>query len=208
VCWGVGEDSDVEVDIRVVAATSRDLEKMGRAGSFRTDLFHRLNVLSIQVPALHERADDLPLLTEYFLEKYRTLNATVSGTGIGTEFLEALRQLQLPGNVRQLENIVRQAIARRETNDPLGLRDLPVEVLQQLSASGPPIQPAPEIKNREVERVEIAKNVVRLLEINDWKPVALAGSVGAPCDGGCHAPRRGQPVKGSPATRYHPAQRV
>ena len=165
---GVGEDSDVEVDIRVVAATSRDLEKMGRAGSFRTDLFHRLNVLSIQVPALHERADDLPLLTEYFLEKYRTLNATVSGTGIGTEFLEALRQLQLPGNVRQLENIVRQAIARRETNDPLGLRDLPVEVLQQLSASGPPIQPAPEIKNREVERVEIAKNVVRLLEINDW----------------------------------------
>jgi len=165
---GVGEDGDVEVDIRVVAATSRDLEKMGRAGSFRTDLFHRLNVLSIEVPALHKRADDLPLLTEYFLEKYRTLNATVSVIGIGAEFLEALRQLELPGNVRQLENIVRQAIARRETNDPLALRDLPVDLLQRLSASVRPVQPAPEIENREVEHVEIARNVVRLLESNKW----------------------------------------
>jgi DNA-binding NtrC family response regulator len=164
---GVGEDSDVKVDIRVVAATSRDLEKMGRAGSFRTDLFHRLNVLSIEVPALHERTDDLLLLTEYFLEKYRTLNATVSVIGIGAEFLEALRQLELPGNVRQLENIVRQALARRETNDPLGLRDLSVELLRQLSESAPSPQTAPQIQS-EFERAEIAKDVVRLLEVNEW----------------------------------------
>lgn len=164
---GVGEDSDVQVDIRVVAATSRDLEKMGRAGSFRTDLFHRLNVLSIKVPALHERADDLLVLTEHFLEKYRTLNATVSVIGIGAEFLEALRQLELPGNVRQLENIVRQAVGRRETNDPLGLRDLPVELLRQLSESVLPPPTAREIQS-ELERAEIAKNVVELLEVNEW----------------------------------------
>jgi DNA-binding NtrC family response regulator len=165
---GVGEDRDVKVNIRVVAATSRDLDQMGRAGSFRTDLFHRLNVLSIDVPALPERADDLPVLTEYFLKKYQTLNATVRVTGIGAEFLEALRQLELPGNIRQLENIVRHALARRETDSPLGLRDLPMELLQQLSASAPPAQPAPRVENIEFERAEIAKNVVRLLEVNEW----------------------------------------
>jgi transcriptional regulator with PAS, ATPase and Fis domain len=165
---GVGEDRDVKVNIRAVAATSRDLEKMGRTGSFRTDLFHRLNVLSIEVPALRERADDLSLLTEYFLEKYRTLNATVPATGIGGEFLEALRQVELPGNVRQLENIVRQALARRETDDPLDLRDLPVELLQQLSAPAPSAQPASQVENSEFERAEIARDVVRLLEVNEW----------------------------------------
>jgi DNA-binding NtrC family response regulator len=165
---GVGEDRDVKVNIRVVAATSRDLDQMGRAGSFRTDLFHRLNVLSIEVPALRERADDLPILTEYFLEKYRTLNATVLVAGIGREFLEALRQVELPGNVRQLENILRQALARRESDNPLGLCDLPVELLQQLSGSAPSAQSAPGVENKELERAEIAKNVVRLLEVNEW----------------------------------------
>jgi DNA-binding NtrC family response regulator len=164
---GVGEDSDVEVNIRVVAATTRDLEKMGRQGSFRTDLFHRLNVLSIDVPALRERADDLAPLIGYFLEKYRTLSAGVPASA-SAEFLEALRQVELPGNVRQLENIVRQALARRETDNPLGLRDLPVELLQQLSAPAPSAQPPPRVENREFERAEIAKNVVRLLEVNEW----------------------------------------
>ena len=164
---GVGEDRDVKVNVRVVAATSRDLEKMGRQGCFRTDLFHRLNVLSVQIPALRERGDDLTLLIEYFLEKYRTVNATVPA-GVGADFLEALRQVDLPGNVRQLENIVRQAIARRETDDPLGLRDLPLELLQQLSAPAPSTQPAPQVENTELERAEIAKNIVRLLEVNEW----------------------------------------
>jgi DNA-binding NtrC family response regulator len=164
---GVGEDSDVEVNIRVVAATSRDLEKMGRQGCFRTDLFHRLNVLSIEVPAMRERVDDLAPLIEYFLEKYRTVNATVPA-GVGADFLEALRQVDLPGNVRQLENIVRQAIARRETDDPLGLRDLPLELLQQLSAPAPSAQPPPQVENSEFDRAEIVKNVVRLLEVNGW----------------------------------------
>jgi DNA-binding NtrC family response regulator len=165
---GVGEDRDVKVNIRIVAATSRDLEKMGRAGSFRTDLFHRLNVLTIKIPALRERTDDLSLLTEYFLEKYRTLNVTTSVIGIGPDFLEALRELELPGNVRQLENIVRQALARRETNDPLGLRDLPVDLLQQLSASPPSAQVGAEPESHESELTDIVKNVIRLLEDNEW----------------------------------------
>jgi transcriptional regulator with GAF, ATPase, and Fis domain len=165
---GVGEDRDVKVNIRVVAATSRNLEKMGRQGHFRTDLFHRLNVLSIEVPALRERPDDLLLLTEYFLEKYRTLNPTLPAIAISADLLEALRQVELPGNVRQLENIVRQALARRETDNPLGLCDLPIELLQQLSASAPSTPTAPRVENRESEGSEVAKNVVQLLEINEW----------------------------------------
>jgi DNA-binding NtrC family response regulator len=166
--WGVGEDRDVKVNIRVVAATSRDLEKMGRSGLFRTDLFHRLNVLSIEVPALRQRRDDLRLLTEYFLEKYRTLNPTLPAIAISADLLQALRQVDLPGNVRQLENIVRQALVRRETDDPLGLCDLPTELLQQLSASPTSAQIAAHPESHESEGADIVKNVVRLLEDNDW----------------------------------------
>jgi len=164
---GVGEDSDVEVNVRVVAATSRDLEKMGRQGCFRTDLFHRLNVLSIEVPTLRQRADDLASLIGHFLEKYRTLSAGVPA-GVSAEFLEALRQVELPGNVRQLENIVRQALARRESDNPLGLRDLPFELLQKLSASAPSTQPPSQVESDEFDRADIVNYVARLMEVNGW----------------------------------------
>jgi len=164
---GVGEDSDVKVNIRVLAATSRDLAKMGRQGYFRTDLFHRLNVLSIEVPALRERSDDFSPLIRHFLEKYRTLGAAVP-VGVSAEFLEALRQVELPGNVRQLENIVRQALARRVTDDPLDLRDLPLDLLQQLSALAPSAQPTAQVKSAEVGRVEVVNYIVQLLELNEW----------------------------------------
>jgi len=162
---GVGEDCDVEVNVRVVAATSRDLEEMGRQGGFRLDLFHRLNVLSIGVPALRERADDLAPLIGHFLEKYRTLSGGVPAA-VSSEFFEALRQVELPGNVRQLENIVRQALARRDTDNPLGLRDLPLELLQQLSASS--AQPPPQVEIREFDPAEIVNHIIRLLEVNEW----------------------------------------
>jgi len=164
---GVGEDRDVKVNVRVVAATSRDLEKMGRQGSFRTDLFQRLNVLSIDVPALRERLDDLAALVRHFLEKYRTLSAGAP-TGVTADFLEALRQVELPGNVRQLENIVRQALARRESDDSLDLRDLPVGLLQQLSASAPSAQPPAQVESGESDSVKIMNYIVRLLEVNGW----------------------------------------
>jgi two-component system response regulator HydG len=164
---GVGEDSDVTVNIRVLAATSRDLEKMSRQGRFRTDLFQRLNVLSIEVPALCERPDDLEPLITHFLEKYRALSAG-RPAGVTADFLEALRQVELPGNVRQLENIVRQALAQRETDNPLGLRDLPLELLQRLSASGPSAQPPFQVENSEFGRAEVVNYVVRLLELNEW----------------------------------------
>jgi len=159
---GVGEDREVAVSVRVVAATNRDLEKMGQQGSFRADLFHRLNVLSIAVPALRERIDDLAPLIEHFLEKYSALYLGAP-PAISAEFLEALGQVGLPGNVRQLENLVRQTLVRRQGNHPLGLQDLPVELLAELSASEPALQ-----SFDKANPAEIVSDIVGLLEMNKW----------------------------------------
>jgi DNA-binding NtrC family response regulator len=166
---GVGEDRDIAVNIRVVAATNRNLSQMGQQSRFRADLFHRLNVLSVRVPALHERYDDLAPLTDYFLKKYRSLCCGATPE-VGADFLEALRQVVLPGNVRQLENIIRQALVRRRTNTPLGLGDLPEEAWQQLS-QGPDVPSAPQRGSEEPGAIDshlVAKYVRILLDANGW----------------------------------------
>jgi DNA-binding NtrC family response regulator len=163
---GVGEDRDVKVDVRVVAATNRNLEEMGAQSKFRADLFHRLNVLSIKVPPLRERLDDLAPLTEHFLDKYSSL-CCGSRPEVGRDFLDALRQVSLPGNVRQLENIVRQALVRRRTEAPLGLYDLPVEAWQQLSDDGETSQHEGE-GSGDLDVHVIAEYVRVLLDANGW----------------------------------------
>jgi DNA-binding NtrC family response regulator len=164
---GVGEDREVEVSVRVVAATNCDLEQMMRQNKFRADLFHRLNVLSIQVPPLRERPDDLAPLVEHFLQKYRYLTSPASQT-VDADFLEALRHIELPGNVRQLENLVRQALIRKATDLPLSLGDLSLELLRQL------LEPEENPAARKTETVDVlnpetlTSAFVRVLEANDW----------------------------------------
>jgi DNA-binding NtrC family response regulator len=97
---GVGEDREAEVSVRVVAASNRDLEQMIKQNKFRADLFHRLNVLSIQVLPLRDRPDDLAPLVEHFLQKHQSLTP-IGALTAGTDFLAALRQTELPGNVLQ-----------------------------------------------------------------------------------------------------------
>jgi transcriptional regulator of aromatic amino acid metabolism len=93
---GVGEDRDIEVNVRVVAATHRDLDQMGQQSRFRADLFHRLNVLSIRVPPLSERADDLAPLTQHFLDKYRSL-CCGERPEVARTFLMHCGKLRFPG---------------------------------------------------------------------------------------------------------------
>jgi transcriptional regulator with PAS, ATPase and Fis domain len=166
---GVGEDGDTKVDVRVVAATNRDLEEMGQQSRFRVDLFHRLNVLSIKVPPLRDRPEDLEPLTEHFLEKYPSL-CSGGYPPVGSDFLDALRQVSLPGNVRQLENIIRQALVERRTETPLGLSDLPAEAWQQLSQGCDlPPPPHPESNGAACAGAHALGDYVRiLLEANDW----------------------------------------
>ncbi|NOT62535.1 MAG: sigma 54-interacting transcriptional regulator [Acidobacteria bacterium] len=138
---GVGEDREHSVDVRVIAATNRDLKASVQTGHFRADLFHRLNLLSLHLPSLRQRLTDLPALVEHFLEKH----GTAASYRIGSDFLAALALVELPGNVRQLENVVRWAMANKCDEIPLNLSDLPRELLEQLaecSAARPAVPPS------------------------------------------------------------------
>jgi len=106
----VGGTEESAANIRVIAATNRDLPKLVGEGKFREDLFYRLNVIPVTMPALRERADDIPLIAEHFLAKYmREMNKSIDG--FSPEALAALRAYPWPGNVRELENVVERAVA-------------------------------------------------------------------------------------------------
>ena len=129
---GVGFDQEVPIDVRVVVATNRNLEEMVAKGDFREDLYHRLNVLSVTVPALRERPEDLRSLVEHFLNKYCSLNRYQTKR-VTPDFVEALTRVELPGNARQLENIIRSAILNKTDESPLGLCDLTPSLWRQIS---------------------------------------------------------------------------
>ena len=103
----VGSNQRVKVDVRVIAATNRDLEAAYKAGTFRKDLYFRLNVVTVHVPALRERRSDIPLLTQWFLERY----APGRDLRVSSAAMKALMQYEWPGNVRELENCVERAVA-------------------------------------------------------------------------------------------------
>jgi two-component system response regulator PilR (NtrC family) len=106
----VGATDDIKVDVRIIAATNRDLEKMVADGTFRQDLFYRLNVINIKMPPLRERREDIPLLANHFLKKYNDRLSKKIG-GISQEAMEALMKYEYPGNVRELENIIERTVA-------------------------------------------------------------------------------------------------
>ena len=99
----VGSDKDIEVDVRVIAATNKNLEQEIEKGNFREDLYHRLSVIPIRVPSLDERKDDIPLLIDFFLKKYNDQNNSRS---FSKEAVELLMQRSWPGNIRELDNVV------------------------------------------------------------------------------------------------------
>jgi two-component system response regulator AtoC len=105
----VGGTSTVKVDVRVITATNRDLEEEVHKNNFREDLFYRLNVITVHMPPLRERLEDIPLLIEHFLDKYRYTPAAPT-TRISEEALERLMAYDWPGNVRQLENEIQRAV--------------------------------------------------------------------------------------------------
>jgi DNA-binding NtrC family response regulator len=125
----VGANEAIPIDVRVVAATNRDIEAAVKAGRFREDLYYRLNVVTIRIPPLRERREDVPLLAEHFAAKHgRAEGATVS-----SEARELLQAYDWPGNVRELENVIARALALNPSGVvvpadlPERLRDVPVE---------------------------------------------------------------------------------
>jgi two-component system response regulator PilR (NtrC family) len=111
----VGGNEDVFVDIRIISATNKDLEKEVIAGNFREDLFYRLNVIEIKIPPLRERKADLRALAQHFLEKYsKEMNKEI--TKFSSYALDLLNKYDFPGNIRELENLLERSVALSTTN--------------------------------------------------------------------------------------------
>lgn len=132
---GVGEDRETPFDVRIIAATNQSLPDLIARGAFRADLYHRLSVINLHLLPLRERRDDLPALIIHFINKHQALAAT-SPVDISPEFVEALASLALPGNIRQLENLVRHAMLAKGEGVPLALCNLPQEVWLELASRG------------------------------------------------------------------------
>ncbi len=151
----VGGTQAIKVDFRAIAATNRDLEGMVREGSFRADLFYRLNVFEIRVPPLRERREDVPLLADHFIRKYSQMMSK-RFTSISKPALELLMNYDWPGNVRELENAIERAMVigrEPEVQAP----DFPL----QLTTPGPPSAA------ETLEDVERA-HILKVLESCHW----------------------------------------
>ena len=122
----VGGATPIAVDVRVIAATNRDLERCVREGLFREDLYHRLNVVAIKLPPLRERREDLPSLTEYFLRKHATATGKIV-TSFTDEARERLAAYNWPGNVREVSNVIERAVVL-STGPNITLRNLPSRI--------------------------------------------------------------------------------
>ncbi|MFH1060238.1 MAG: sigma-54 dependent transcriptional regulator [Pseudomonadota bacterium] len=122
----VGGTKPLAVDVRIVAATNRDLKALVEAGRFRADLYYRLNVVTLPVPPLREHKDDVPLLVHHFLQKFVERHGKEI-KGVSPEMMAALKAYNYPGNVRELENVIERAVTL-SSGEMLGLADLPEDV--------------------------------------------------------------------------------
>jgi DNA-binding NtrC family response regulator len=129
----VGDSHTIKIDVRVIAATHSDLAKMVAEGTFREDLFYRLNVIPVQLPPLRDRREDIPILVQHFLQKLGPDSGRPNVT-ISQEALRRLMAYPWPGNVRQLENAVERALAFSHSRPQLDVQDLAPEV-QNLPAA-------------------------------------------------------------------------
>ena len=174
----LGSNRTQRVDVRVVAATNRDLPKLVAERAFRSDLYYRLNVFPIHIPALRERREDVPLLVRYFVQKFsRRLNKTVEY--VPADVMDALVNYAWPGNIRELENLIERAVLLSPGKE---LR-VPIAELKSASATADPASPfssfgtsmpasAPVSTLEEAER----QHILRALRQTEWR---IAGPRGA-----------------------------
>ncbi len=165
----VGGTKDISVDVRIIAATNRDLRKMTEDNVFREDLFYRLNVIPIHIPALRQRKEDIPLLAQHFLAKYnRELGRQF--THITDDAMEQLLLYDWPGNIRELENAIERAVAL-ETEPCIGVSSLPKSIRGTISqnSSAIPVDIPPEGISLENVVDEVEKDLlVKALEKTGW----------------------------------------
>jgi two-component system response regulator PilR (NtrC family) len=126
----VGSNEEYEIDVRVIAATNKDLDKAIAAGEFREDLFYRLSVIPIQLPPLRERREDIALMARSFLERFRkTMEKPIEG--VAPEAMRLLEAYDWPGNVRELENTMERSVAL-ETGNIISVNVLPEKIQRRV----------------------------------------------------------------------------
>lgn len=167
----VGSNREIRCDVRIIAATNRDLEKMIAAHQFRQDLFYRLNVMPIELPPLRERADEIPDLALHFVHKFNVAHHLM-GTdreilGVREESLQALKHYAWPGNIRELENAIERAFVL-ETSRMIQLQSLPEAVSrrpgQQAEKPWVPEPPSPDAPNYTNQKEQFERDfIVRAL---------------------------------------------
>jgi transcriptional regulator with PAS, ATPase and Fis domain len=133
----VGGTRPIKLDVRLIAATNRDLKEASRTGAFRQDLYYRLNVVALRMPALRERRDDIPLLAAFFASSHgEKIKRRVNG--ISPEARACLMRYAWPGNVRELENAIERAVVLGST-DLIRPEDLPDSVIEETTEEGEPV---------------------------------------------------------------------
>ncbi|MDZ7667408.1 MAG: sigma 54-interacting transcriptional regulator [Desulfotignum sp.] len=164
----IGGTRSIKVNIRIVAATNRNLLDEVKQGNFREDLFYRLNVIPINLPALRERKNDVPLLANYFLEKFAA-EQHKNIDAMDPETLRVLVEYDWPGNIRELENTVEYAVTLAKS-DRIFPRDLPAHFLQSAA-------PPPEPQTRVLQNTE-KDTICQVLDQCGWNKTAAAASLG------------------------------
>jgi len=141
----IGDTRTIKVDVRIVAATNADLARMVKEGTFREDLYYRLNVVQVHLAALRERAEDIPLLVSRFIQKFRDAGKVSRGsedpganTTVSQEAMRRLMSFAWPGNVRQLENAIERALAMIGTRKQIEITDLPADVQAPIEPAAKP----------------------------------------------------------------------
>ncbi|MFZ3044939.1 MAG: sigma-54 dependent transcriptional regulator [Desulfatirhabdiaceae bacterium] len=149
----VGGEETLSVDVRILAATNRNLEEDVKNGKFREDLFYRLNVVMLRIPPLRERQDDVPLLAQHFLAKYATKNHK-RVKGFSPLAMDMLLKHPWPGNVRELENVIERAVILL-LDEHITEKELPATVTESYAEKGEWLAPAqPVAANRSLEEIE------------------------------------------------------
>lgn len=170
----VGEQHEIAVDVRLLSATHKNLAEMVNAGSFRQDLYYRINVIDLHVPALRQRIDDLAELIEHILIKLSDNEAKVPT--LTTEAMTALQQYRFPGNVRELENILERALALYDGNT-IDVKNLNLPLIVDQPTESPSYDPALGSLEDHLDAIE-RQAITQALEDNKWNKTAAAKQLG------------------------------
>ncbi|HTA25750.1 MAG TPA: sigma-54 dependent transcriptional regulator [Terriglobales bacterium] len=167
----LGGVHEIQVDVRIIAATNVDLQQQVREGKFREDLFYRLNVITIDLPPLRQRREDIPLLANFFLDRYSRENE-LALRRITTETLRALMAHAWPGNVRELENVIERAVVL-STEENIGSDLLPDSIVGR-SASFPALQHRPDASLFDIMEDGERRVIIDMLEKCNWNQTEAA----------------------------------